>query len=410
MEAAPMRSTYWPGTCTTRRPVTRRSGTSGSPESERSECMPTRKRLPASAWHLSDSQDARSEEFPSDLEALLQRELGEVLDLTGRYDDASAAYRASAAAEPDVLRRASTMASLGTVVKRAGRYDEAEHVLEEAEQELATVEVARNEERWRAWLDIADARFALYYWLDDLDRMKPLIQRMRPRVEAVGTPEQRMRFFSSLAMLGLRQDRFVPSDATVEAAEAELVAGLEVRDDTRHFDIGFCRLWRGELDEAQVHFEAALKEAERTGDAILRTRCLLYLSVAHRKRGDVPRVSEILASDDMADGLGYRGLAEANRAWVALREGETAAAEEHGWNALADWAREGRTGPTAFQWTARWPLLAVAIGRGDLAAAREHAGAMLDPAVQPLPDQLADALEQDDFERALELAREPGYA
>ena len=77
--------------------------------------------------------------------------------------------------------------------------------------------------------------------------MKPLIQRMRPRVEAIGTPEQRMRFFSSLAMLGLRQDRFVPSDATVEAAEAELVAGLEVRDDTRHFDIGFCRLWRGEL-------------------------------------------------------------------------------------------------------------------------------------------------------------------
>ena len=80
-------------------------------------------------------EDARSEEFPLDLEALLQRELGEVLDLTGRYDDASAAYRASAAAEPDVLRRASTMASLGTVVKRAGRYDEAEHVLEEAEQD-----------------------------------------------------------------------------------------------------------------------------------------------------------------------------------------------------------------------------------------------------------------------------------
>ena len=74
-------------------------------------------------------------------------------------------------------------------------------MLEEAEQELATVEVARNEERSRAWLDIADARFALYYWLDDLDRMKPLIQRMRPREVTLGTLEQRMRFFSSLAML-----------------------------------------------------------------------------------------------------------------------------------------------------------------------------------------------------------------
>jgi tetratricopeptide (TPR) repeat protein len=354
--------------------------------------------------------DVPAVELPLNLEASLQRELAEVLDLTGRYDEAGAAFRASVIAEPDALQRARTMASLGTVVKRAGRYEEAERLLEEAEKELATVDVARDEEWWRGWLDIADARFALYYWLDDLNRMELLIDRMRPRIEAIGTPAQRMRFFSSLALLGLRRDRFMPSDDTVDAAEAELAAGLEVGDGTRHFDIGFCRLWRNELEAAEAHFEAALKESERTGDSILRTRCLLYLSLAHRKRGDVARVSEILALNDLAEGLGYRGLAEANRAWVALREGKPAAAEKHGRTALADWAREGRTGPTAFQWTARWPLLAVAVGRGDLAAVREHAGAMLDSSVQPLPDQLADALAREDFVRAVELAREVGYA
>jgi adenylate cyclase len=354
--------------------------------------------------------NVRPDEVPGDLEAALRRELGEVLDLTGRYADARAAYRASVEAEPDVLQRACTMASLGTVVKRAGRYAEAERVLAGAEEELGPPGADDNSQWWRAWLDVADARFALYYWLDDIARMEPLIERMRPRIDAVGTPRQRMRFFSSLVLLGLRRDRLVPSDATVDAAEEELAAGLEVGDGTRHFDVGFCRLWRNELDQAQAHFESALEEAERTGDAILRTRCLLYLSMAYRKRGNVSRVSEILDSDQLAEGLGYRGLAEANRAWVALREEHLELAEEHAQNALAHWARDERTGPTAFQWSARWPLLAVAIARGDWAAARAQTQAMLAPAVQPLPDRLARALADEDFERALALARESGYA
>jgi adenylate cyclase len=347
-------------------------------------------------------------ERPVGLEAAVQRELGEVLDLTGRHPEAAAAYRSAVLAESDVRQRARSMAMLGTVVKRAGRYTEADRLLAEAEAELGPLAAESDDGWWAAWLDVADARFSLYYWLDD-PRMEPLIERMRPRIEAAGTPQQRMRFFSSLAMLGLRRERFVPSDATVQAAEAELAAGQEVGDLARHFDIGFCRLWRSELAEAEEHFDAALAFAERTGDAILRTRCLLYFAIACRKRGDVTRVAEILASTDLADGLGYRGLAEANRAWVALRERDLPLAEAHGQAALADWGRNAQSGPTAFQWTARWPLLAAAIARGDVPAARSQAQAMVDPSLQPLPDSLVRALAEENFDRALTLARKLGY-
>ena len=69
------------------------------------------------------------------------------------------------------------------------------------------------------------------------------------------------------------------------------------------------------------------------------------------------------------------------------------------------------TGPTAFQ----WDRLA---GRSSrLRSAAETSlrrvstlEQCLTPRRSSLPHQLADALEQEDFERALELAREPGYA
>jgi adenylate cyclase len=357
---------------------------------------------------LERMRDVDRTELPPGLEAALQRELGEVLDLTGRHSKAEAAYRSAVVAEPDLFLRVRTMALLGTVVKRAGQYAEAERVLVDAEAELGPAAGEPDERWWDAWLDVADARFSLYYWLDDV-RMEHLIERMRPRIEAAGTPQQRVRFFSSLAMLGLRRDRFVPSDSTVEAAEAELAAGIEAGDHARHFDIGFCRLWRAELDEAQKHFEAALAVAERTGDAILRTRCLLYLAVTHRKRQDVTRVAAILASEDLVDTLGYLGLGEANRAWVAWREGNPSLAEMHGHAAIADWERSVQSGPTAFQWTARWPLLAVAWARGDSVEAQSQAKAMLDPTLQPLPETLAVALADADFGSALALARSSGY-
>jgi hypothetical protein len=75
------------------------------------------------------------------------------------------------------------------------------------------------------------------------------------------------------------------------------------------------------------------------------------------------------------------------------------------------------SGPRVFQWTARFPLLAIELEERNVDAAVEHALAMLDPIQQPLPEELAEmlteAVERRDaklLQRAVEVARPLGYS
>src|SRR5436305_1206896 len=53
------------------------------------------------------------------------------------------------------------------------------------------------------------------------------------------------------------------------------------------FALAFPLLWHGDLDEAEEHMKAALALTERTGDVSLQARCLTYLTILYRKRGQV---------------------------------------------------------------------------------------------------------------------------
>jgi hypothetical protein len=88
--------------------------------------------------------------------------------------------------------------------------------------------------------------------------------------------------------------------------------------------------------------------------------------------------------DEFDEIYGYKGLLSATRAWLALRDGDLDATEAHGAAALADWPADKRAGPTVFQWTARFPLLAAAVERRRLDAVAEQTHAMLDESQQPL--------------------------
>jgi len=76
---------------------------------------------------------------------------------------------------------------------------------------------------------------------------------------------------------------------------------------------------------------------------------------------------------------------------------------------------EGRTGYGVFEWTARFPLLGVAVARNDVDTATAHAHGMLEQTQQPLPDEIVAALQQaldggdGTFAAALERARRDGY-
>jgi len=124
-----------------------------------------------------------------------------------------------------------------------------------------------------------------------------------------------------------------------------------------------------------------------------------------------------LTLDVLDDLQGYTGLVRANAAWLAYRDGDHDAAVALAESALDDWYSEGRSGPTVFQWAARFPLVGVNLARDRAEFAFAHARSMLDPSQQTLPPELhalvTRAVEERDastLQRAVDHARTSGHA
>ena len=267
------------------------------------------------------------------------------------------------------------------------------------------------------------------YWLGDTEALAQLASRLRPQIEEHATLAQRGEFFGRLAQARLRQNRYVADAEAVEYARAAFAAVVEDgREDAvawERFALGFALVFADELDEAQGLLETALADAERMGDARLRSRCLTYLLVIARKRGDSACVAEAIADVVEAARVArlpeYEAMALANAAWVAWRGGDADATVEHGRAALDLWSSL----PVRYwyDWMAAFPLAAAASARGDVAAAVEQLQATVGDSQQPLPPVLAAAVEavveasdREDGERtaalldqALGLARELSY-
>jgi tetratricopeptide (TPR) repeat protein len=163
--------------------------------------------------------------------------------------------------------------------------------------------------------------------------------------------------------------------------------------------LGFNQLWYGNLDEAQKQMQAALAMAEQTGDVVHQSRCLTYLTILHRKRGQLERArhyaSQSLAAARTAQMLEYNGMAKANLAWVAWRGGNLSQTEANGRSALELWQQLPADHPScAFQWTALWPLIGVALAQDQISKAIEYARALLDSTQQRLPDALTTGIEK----------------
>jgi tetratricopeptide (TPR) repeat protein len=170
---------------------------------------------------------------------------------------------------------------------------------------------------------------------------------------------------------------------------------------------------------------AGLALAERIGDFAIQSRNLIYLAILYRRRGDVRRAKEVALSalDLISDRQmwEYMGLARANLGWVALREGDRAAAVAQAQDSLALWRKAPQTSP--FQWTALWLLIDAELAQGNISEAAKHARQLVDESQQRLPADLAaqvklalTASEADEvksavehLQRAVRLALSQGY-
>ena len=337
--------------------------------------------------------------------------------LHGRYTEAEDVLLRVLALEPDPLEGASFQSLLGRVLHRLGRPEDALAAHLHAERLLESAP-AQDEAWWETWIGVKLEQAHYYYFQNKQDELGGVIDELTPHVEARGTPVQNLEFLHVLAQDAYRRERYVLSDATEALAREIHRRSFELEDTYADFTLGFCLLWRDKFEEAESFFRRGIDTARSRGNALIEVRCLVYGVVAHRRRGDLEGAREALRELEMLDDLhGYVGLTSANASWIAYRDGNIDAASEHAHAALADWHAYERSGPTVFQWTARFPLLGVELARGEEQAAMAHARAMLDASQQPLPKELHALCEQavatsdlSLLSRALEVAKPMGYA
>jgi DNA-binding SARP family transcriptional activator len=381
--------------------------------------------------------------------------LGNVSMFVGRTVEAREAFHRALTqlGENDPLAQARLQRCIGKTWLSQHHYQEAEHAFGLAETALEQALCEPNPAAWRGWVDIQLDRIQLHYFQNQMQAITALTDKTRPVVERYGDPQQRIYFLHSQVMLASGRERFVVSEGTLADTRALLAiseeSGSLLELAAAQFWMGFSLLWHGDLHDAAESLETGLTLAEQTGDVTLQVRCLTYLTIAHRMRGNEEqarrRVSQSLAVAKRAKMPEYIGMAQASRAWLAWRAGDLSEAQERGQAALEIW--QGQSTKPPFAWLALWPLIAVTLAllhalaledapqnepegsqallqaQRQMAQAMDYARALLGPKQQRVPEALVilleEALQRWDreqpqaavacVERAMALAQELGY-
>jgi DNA-binding SARP family transcriptional activator len=255
---------------------------------------------------------------------------------------------------------------------------------------------------WQCRIQIQIEIQNVYYWLAWIEKAEALYQEMRPAVERYASFLQRATFFQLLAMIRLRANRYVATGEIVDISKTSLEASLKARISERipadRFGYGFALLLHGDLDRAEEEIGTVLPLAEQRGDHSLETRCLTYLTIVHRKRGDVGQALNLarraLAAAETAKMPEYAGAAKANLAWAALYGGDTVEAREQALAALDLWDQSPgiQAAATPYYWTAIWPLVRVCLAEDNLPGSFSFARKLLEPQRKGLPPDLTAAL------------------
>jgi hypothetical protein len=330
----------------------------------------------------------------------LHESVGDALALSAQRHEAVQAYQRAEVLLPpaDLVRRARLERKAGAAWLADQEPHQAQACFDSAEASLGPTPEEEDGAWWHEWVEITLQRMAALYFTGDLERLSALIEDARPRVEHRGDEGQRAIFATGYLTLAFRRERYVVSAETVaharEHRRQSAQAGADEPAREAEFLLGFSLLWAGDLEAAQRHLRASAKLAEEARDHRRLVQAHTYLTILHRLRDQVEPARESAGrSMEQATAAhlpGYVAAAKATLAWAALRDGETASAEEHAREALELWRA-----PSAFpfEWLARGPLLSLLLGRDDLDGAMEQAEALLERRQQSLPTIMSEDLE-----------------
>ena len=327
--------------------------------------------------------------------AEIDESMGDVLLLAGRPEESRVHFEAALAGPADALLRARLFRKLGDSWVPVSAVDEATVAFDRAEQALGPTPDGEAPAWWHEWAGIQSSRLWLCYWTRDTPGMSASMARATVAFERLEARGERGTLGRMLTLLELGRTRYHPSAQAlqwvgdyVDAAEQ---SGDLAEVSQARFLRAFLLTWRGEIESAMSGYELTLDVARRIGDVEVEVRCLTYLAVLHRRRGELDEVRR-LATEVLELPLAtkafvlYVASAHGNLAWAAWRECDADRAREEGEAAWDTFLRAVPGGP--FLWIGLWPLLAVRLAQGDEADGVELARRLVDPSQMKLPDDL----------------------
>jgi DNA-binding SARP family transcriptional activator len=343
---------------------------------------------------------ASQQEWQRKMSVQLYEQMGDILALTNQHDEARNAYQCALAqaAPSDWVSQAHLSRKIAQTWETQRRFEDALQTYSRAEAILDQASAEASSEWWQEWIEIQSGRIFIHFWLAQVQEITELVEKTRSVVERSGTQAQRATFFQNLYMMSIRRDRGVLEE-TLGYARSALAARQESGSATEvalaRFLLGFAYLFYGDLDEAEAHMQAALAVGERAGDVVLQSRCLTYLTIVYRKRGQVEETSRYASrASRVATSLHWPedvAMASANLAWVAWRQGNQSEAQATARAALDGWKALQFDYP--FRWTALWPLISIALAQDQFSEAINYVRVLLAPQQEALPDALRTAIE-----------------
>jgi len=318
-------------------------------------------------------------------------QLGEILHVLGRYDEARECWkRALSMIGSDRLARAELYRKLGNAWRDQYLYDEALRTYNEAYDLLQAIE-APDKMVWLCRTQIKFEQIQTHYWLGQPEAIFSLLDEIAPILTQYGSKADQAHVGQMRVLAALRRDRYCPGTEVVEQCRLILKTLEETGQvnaiPAARFQVGFVLFLSNAIAEAETELRDALELAEKTTDLTLVVRCLTYLTFIARKRGDMQQVQSYaersLLTATTVQMPDYMGAAQANLAWLAWRAGNLDAVQQHGAAALSAWQKL----PVGymFEWTGRWPLIGVALLAGDLHQIISHAQVLLDEHQQRSP-------------------------
>ena len=361
------------------------------------------------------------------LSTQLYEQLGAVLTLMKRYEEAQAAYETAVTHTHSAIDQARLHGKIGHTWNAQQQYDKARQKYDRALQLLGEAPAVPDIVWQQTWLDIQLERIDIFYFRADLAELADLIAEIKDPIDRFGSNRQKVIYLQATNMLQFRLKRFRLDDEEVVTARRILALAEQSGDAhvaaVEMFGLGFALLWSDQIETAVERLALALHQAEQIGNVYLQDQCIAYLSICYRFKGDLAQVNDLaqrgLAISKLAQNVFYKGVAKANLGWISYQRGCFDDALAQGEAAMALW----RDLPFPLYWLALWPLLATAVTRNDWENAVTHAQAMLHPLQQKLPEALTAVLQQaiaageanqpqsahTYLQKSIQLAKELGY-